>query len=51
MYSFHASYEWGSRNQDGDIPPLLTGRERNLGGIGRIGQNHCFFEHALIVSS
>ncbi|SDZ44924.1 hypothetical protein SAMN05421736_11329 [Evansella caseinilytica] len=34
MHASQASYEWFSRNHDGDIPPLPTGRGQCLGGIG-----------------
>ncbi|SDZ42673.1 hypothetical protein SAMN05421736_112111 [Evansella caseinilytica] len=43
MHSFQAGCEWFSRSQDGDIPPLLTGRERYLGGIG--GWRHSAVAH------
>ncbi|SDZ10381.1 hypothetical protein SAMN05421736_10690 [Evansella caseinilytica] len=33
MHSFQTGYEWFSQSQDDDIPLLLTGRERQLGGI------------------
>ncbi|SDY01864.1 hypothetical protein SAMN05421736_101151 [Evansella caseinilytica] len=35
------------QTQDDDIPPLLTGREWYLSGMGCIEWNHCLYEHAL----